>query len=43
VAPVELGRGERFWSSPDELDERFHHEVVPSPTSGITHHLFWRR
>ena len=25
-----------------ELFDRFHHEVVPSP-SGVTHHLFWRR
>lgn len=22
--------------------DRYHHEVVPSP-SGVTHHLFWRR
>jgi len=42
VAPVELGRGERLWRSPDELRDRFHHESVPSP-SGVTHHLFWRR
>ena len=42
VAPVELGRGERLWTSPDELNDRYHHEVVPSP-SGVTHHLYWRR
>jgi dihydrofolate reductase len=42
VAPVEIGRGERLWTSPDELDDRFHHEAVPS-ASGVTHHLFWRR
>ena len=42
VAEVELGSGVRLWTSPDELDDRFHHEVVPSP-SGVTHHLFWRR
>jgi dihydrofolate reductase len=42
VAPVELGRGERLWDSPDELLDRFHLDVVPSP-SGVTHHLFWRR
>jgi dihydrofolate reductase len=42
VAPIEIGRGERLWTSPDELDDRFHHEVVPS-ASGVTHHLFWRR
>ena len=38
---VELGAGLRLWESPDELHDRFHHEVVPSP-SGVIHHLFWR-
>lgn len=42
VAPVELGCGERLWSSPDDLTDRFHLEKVPS-SSGVTHHLFWRR
>ncbi|MFD3704029.1 dihydrofolate reductase family protein [Nocardia sp. NPDC058658] len=42
VAPVEIGAGERLWESPDEYDDRFHHEQIPSP-SGVTHHLFWRR
>jgi dihydrofolate reductase len=42
VAPVEIGRGERLWTAPEDLEDRFHHEVVPSP-SGVTHHLFWRR
>ena len=42
VAPVDLGRGERLWSSPEELLDRFHLDAVPSP-SGVTHHLFWRR
>jgi dihydrofolate reductase len=42
VPDVELGRGERLWSSPDELLDRFHRDTVPSP-SGVTHHLFWRR
>jgi dihydrofolate reductase len=43
VSPqVELGAGSRLWDSPDELDDRFNHEVVPS-SSGVTHHLFWRR
>ncbi|MCZ2817453.1 dihydrofolate reductase family protein [Modestobacter sp. VKM Ac-2984] len=42
VSPVELGAGSRLWTSPDELCDRFHLEVVPSP-SGVTHHLFWRR
>jgi dihydrofolate reductase len=42
VAPVELGRGERLWDSPEDLLDRFHLELVPSP-SGVTHHIFWRR
>jgi dihydrofolate reductase len=42
VAPIELGRGERLWASPDELLDRFHRDVVPSP-SGVTHLLYWRR
>ena len=42
VVPIEIGRGEQLWHSPDELDDRYHHESVPSP-SGVTHHLFWRR
>jgi dihydrofolate reductase len=42
VAPVELRAGSRLWHSPDELLDRFHLEVVPSP-SGVVHHLFWRR
>ena len=42
VAPVDLGEGERLWAGPDELDDRFHHDTVPSP-SGVTHHLYWRR
>ena len=41
VAPVQLGSGVRFWHSPDELLDRFHLEVVPSP-SGVVHHLLWR-
>jgi dihydrofolate reductase len=42
VAPVELGRGEHFWNGPEELFDRYHCDVVPSP-SGVIHHLFWRR
>jgi len=42
VTPVELGSGSRLWAAPEELDERFHREVVPSP-SGVVHHLLWRR
>ena len=43
VAPTTIGAGERIWDSPDELLDRFHLEVVPSPSSGVVHHLFWRR
>jgi dihydrofolate reductase len=42
VAPVEIGRGEQLWKSPDELLDRYHLETVPS-SSGVTHLLFWRR
>ena len=42
VSPVELGRGERFWESSEELVGRFHLEQIPSP-SGVVHHFFWRR
>ena len=42
VAPVELERGERLWTSYEELLDRFHLESVPSP-SGVTHLLFWHR
>ncbi len=42
VAPIELGRGERLWTSSEDLLDRFHLESVPSP-SGVTHLLFWRR
>lgn len=42
VAPVKLGTGLRLWESPDDLRDRYHLDVVPSP-SGMTHHLFWRK
>ncbi|MBP2328452.1 dihydrofolate reductase [Kibdelosporangium banguiense] len=42
VSPVELGHGVSLWKTPDELLDRFHLDVVPSP-SGVTHHLFWRK
>ena len=42
VSPVEIGAGSRLWQSPDELLDRFHTDVVPS-SSGVVHHLFWRR
>ncbi|GGR15247.1 DNA-binding protein [Streptomyces roseolus] len=42
VSPVELGTGLKLWDTPEELTDRFHLDVVPSP-SGVTHHLFWRR
>jgi dihydrofolate reductase len=41
VAPIELGRGERLWSSHRELLDRFQLDSVPSP-SGVTHLLFWK-
>ncbi|MFV8163403.1 dihydrofolate reductase family protein [Mycobacterium sp. 134] len=43
VSPVDLGSGSRLWESPDELNDGFHHDVVPSPGGAVTHHLFWRR
>jgi hypothetical protein len=42
VAPIEPGRGERLWTSPTDLLDRFHMDTVPSP-SGVTHLLLWRR
>ncbi|MGQ0842730.1 MAG: dihydrofolate reductase family protein [Sporichthyaceae bacterium] len=42
VAPVDFGGGTRLWDSPDDLLDRFHCDVVPSP-SGVVHHVFWRR
>jgi dihydrofolate reductase len=42
VSPVRLGSGVRLWEAPEELLDRFHCDVVPS-SSGVTHHLFWRR
>ncbi|WP_104524491.1 dihydrofolate reductase family protein [Blastococcus atacamensis] len=42
VAPLEIGAGARLWHSPDELLDRFHRDVVPSP-SGVTDHVFWRK
>ena len=42
VSPIEFGTGLKLWESPDELDDRFEHEVVPS-RSGVEHHLFWRK
>lgn len=42
VSPIELGAGSRLWESPDELLDRFHRDVVPSPGGDVVHHLFWR-
>lgn len=42
VSDVTLGGGSRLWESPEELLDRFHCDVVPSP-SGVVHQLFWRR
>ena len=41
VAPEELGAGSRLWSSPDDLLDRYHSDVVPG-SNGVVHHLFWR-
>ncbi|MEW1980209.1 dihydrofolate reductase family protein [Citricoccus sp. NPDC079358] len=41
VAPHDIGSGLRLWSSPTDLEDRFHHESVLSP-SGMEHHFFWR-
>jgi dihydrofolate reductase len=41
VVPMALERGAHFWDRPEDLADRFEHEVVPS-TSGVEHHLFWR-
>jgi dihydrofolate reductase len=43
VAPVELGSGSRLWTSSDELLDRYHRDIVPGPSGGVVHHLFWRR
>jgi dihydrofolate reductase len=42
VSTVAIGRGSRLWTSPEELYDRFHCDVVPS-AGGVVHHLFWRR
>jgi dihydrofolate reductase len=42
VSPFEYGSGLKLWNSSDDLLDRYHRDVVPSP-SGVTHHLFWRR
>jgi hypothetical protein len=42
VSPVKLESGVRLWDTLDELLDRFHLDVVPS-TSGVIHHLFWRK
>ncbi|MFJ2787916.1 dihydrofolate reductase family protein [Streptomyces sp. NPDC093249] len=43
VSPVVLGSGSRLWESPEELYDRYHCDVVPSPGGEVTHHLFWRK
>ena len=42
VSPMVFGRGERFWTGPEELFDRFDHEEIASP-SGVKHYLFWRK
>lgn len=41
VSPIVFGRGERFWTGPEELFDRYEHEKIAS-LSGVTHYLFWR-
>jgi dihydrofolate reductase len=43
VAPLDLERGERLWSTYEPLLDRFELDVVPSTRGGVTHLLFWRR
>ncbi|MFD0076106.1 dihydrofolate reductase family protein [Streptomyces sp. NPDC127166] len=43
VSPVKLGSGSRLWESPEELYDRFHCDIVPSPGGRVTHYLFWRK
>ncbi|MFJ2766338.1 dihydrofolate reductase family protein [Streptomyces sp. NPDC087300] len=43
VSSTKIGAGSRLWESPDELLDRFHLDVVPSPSGAVTHHLFWRK
>ncbi|MFJ8012512.1 dihydrofolate reductase family protein [Streptomyces sp. NPDC096339] len=40
---VVLGSGVRLWEYPEDLLDRYHLDVVPSPAGAVTHHLFWRR
>ncbi|MFE1266322.1 dihydrofolate reductase family protein [Streptomyces sp. NPDC058758] len=42
VSPVKLGTGLKLWDAPEDLTDRYHLDVVPSP-SGVTRHLFWRK
>ena len=43
VSPITFGSGLRLWESPNDLNDRFHHEMVPSPSNPVEHHLFWRK
>jgi dihydrofolate reductase len=42
VTPIEIGRGERLWTTHEELLDRYELDEVPS-RNGVTHLLFWRR
>jgi len=42
VSPITFGKGLRLWDGPQDLEDRFFIETVPS-ASGVTHHLLWRR
>lgn len=43
MVPVELGRGERLWQSPDDLLDRSTSSVCPAPAAAPFTTLFWRR
>ena len=42
VSPITLNAGIRLWDTSADFDDRFNHEIIPSP-SRVTHHLLWRR
>ena len=42
VSPITFGKGLRLWNSPQDLEDRFFIDTLPS-LSGVTHHLLWRR
>ncbi|TFH17777.1 MAG: hypothetical protein E4H05_06015 [Acidimicrobiales bacterium] len=42
VSPITLNAGIRLWDTSADFDDRFNHEIIPSP-SRVTHHLLWLR